>query len=192
MDSIKTWLSEKLLLLKYKILGMPDPEPVPLSRWSLESPFQTWNIYSKILLLASILLFVAILILHSCRRPAIPSEASVRRRVAPRTVSSPVTFPVLFHLWLQRFTRFWAVCVMLTVPWEWVRLYQIEVAKKMAVLSEGFPKTCYSENLSFWETVRVWLSWHFTWANDSCETYYQALMVNPFWEVTPLMGPEPA
>ncbi|XP_030068377.1 uncharacterized protein LOC115476245 [Microcaecilia unicolor] len=188
MDSIRTWLLEKIIHLKHTILGTPDPEPVPLYCWSLESPFQTWNIYSKILLAASILLFVAILISLSCRRPVLHSEAKVKRRAAARTPSSPVTVAGLLHAWLQGFVCLLALCMILTVPWEWVRLYQIEVAKKMAVLSEGFAKNCNSENPSFWEMVRICLSWHFAWANDSCEVYYRALMVNPFWEVTPLMA----
>ncbi|KAJ1123073.1 hypothetical protein NDU88_001546, partial [Pleurodeles waltl] len=51
----------------------------------------------------------------------------------------------------------------------------------------GFPNNCNSENLSLWGSFKVWLSWHFAWESDSCENYHRALVVDPFWEVTPLM-----
>ncbi|XP_053561441.1 uncharacterized protein LOC128652488 isoform X2 [Bombina bombina] len=54
--------------------------------------------------------------------------------------------------------------------------------------SMGYSKSCYRDDLSLWATIKVWLSWNFSWNSDSCEDYYKALIVDPFWEVTPLMA----
>ncbi|KAJ1123071.1 hypothetical protein NDU88_001544, partial [Pleurodeles waltl] len=134
MESIRMWLAQKLWFFKSRVLGLSDTEPPPLSKWSSESPFRTWNIYSKAFLAVSILLFVAFFVLTRYRRKVIYSKQLVRRRPAPRSECAPAG--QLLHTWLEGFALFLVFCMMLTLPWEWVRLYQIEVAKKMAVLSE--------------------------------------------------------
>lgn len=52
---------------------------------------------------------------------------------------------------------------------------------------QGYARSCYQADLSFWETMKIWFSWNFSWDIGSCESYYKALMVDPFWEVNPLM-----
>lgn len=182
------WVAQKLWFLKSRIWSSFDTEPPPLSKWSSESPFRTWNMHSKAFLAASILLFAAFFVLAWRRRKVMYSKQLVRRRPATRSQCAPAAAGQLLHTWLEGFALFLVLCMIMTLPWEWVRLYQIEVAKKMAVLSEGFPNNCNSENLSLWGSFKVWLSWHFAWESDSCENYHRALVVDPFWEVTPLMA----
>ncbi|XP_075441345.1 uncharacterized protein LOC142486774, partial [Ascaphus truei] len=188
MDSVRMWLLKKVDFLKHMILGSPDVEPAPLPPWSLESPFQTWNIYSKASLAASMLCFIGFLVLFSRKKPIGHSKSLVKRKTALRLNVRTVHNRPTLDTWLEAFALLMVLCLFVTIPWEWVRLYQIEVAKKTTVLSEGYSNSCYREDHSFWEAVKVWLSWNFSWDKDSCEKYYKALIVDPVWEVTPLMG----
>ncbi|XP_070535005.1 uncharacterized protein [Ptychodera flava] len=74
-----------------------------------------------------------------------------------------------------------------SVPWEWIRMYQIEVAKRTAILYQDFPAECTPQNMSWMQSLKAWFSWCFTWGHDPCYQYHHALLVNPIWEVTPLM-----
>ncbi|XP_063815444.1 uncharacterized protein LOC135055374 isoform X2 [Pseudophryne corroboree] len=188
MEMMCSWILNKIIFLKHKLVGLPDTEPALPPPWSLESPFQNWTVYSKASLAASMVFFAIFIILHLCKRPTVPTKTMARRASSP-LMKGPVLFeqPLLFA-WSYSFALLLILCLFVSIPWEWVRLYQIEVAKKASVLSEGYSRSCYQADLSFWETLKVWLSWNFSWERDSCESYYKALMVDPFWEVTPLMS----
>ncbi|OWF38492.1 uncharacterized protein LOC110466223 [Mizuhopecten yessoensis] len=74
-----------------------------------------------------------------------------------------------------------------SLPWEFVRLYQIEIAKKMANLQIGVPKECVPDQMSFLQSFRNWLFSMLSWQPNPCEKYYKMLMVDPLWEVSPIM-----
>ncbi|XP_033743839.1 uncharacterized protein LOC117329797 [Pecten maximus] len=74
-----------------------------------------------------------------------------------------------------------------SLPWEFVRLYQIEVAKKMANLQVGVPDECTPSQISLLQTFRNWLFSILSWQPNPCEKYYKMLMVDPLWEVSPIM-----
>ncbi|XP_078664655.1 uncharacterized protein LOC144907443 [Branchiostoma floridae x Branchiostoma belcheri] len=74
-----------------------------------------------------------------------------------------------------------------SLVWEWVRMYQIEVAKKAATVHVGFPAECSTDTIGAWTSIKSYLRWHLSWSHDPCEQYHQALLVDPFWEVNPLM-----
>ncbi|KAM4623106.1 uncharacterized protein O3C94_020808 [Discoglossus pictus] len=188
MNSIHLWFLNKLYFLKHTIFGLPDAEPVQTWPWSLESPFPTWNIYSKASFAASILCFIVFLARFSLKKQIGYSKAVSRKKSAPKLTAQTASDHPLLDIWVQTFALILILCLFISIPWEWVRLYQIEVAKKTTVLSEGYARSCEREDLTLWETLKVWLSWNFSWDNDSCEDYYKALIVDPFWEVTPIMA----
>ncbi|XP_076082735.1 uncharacterized protein LOC143053824 isoform X1 [Mytilus galloprovincialis] len=76
---------------------------------------------------------------------------------------------------------------LVSIPWEYVRLFQIEVAKRMAVMGKGVPSECYPERMTITESVRYWMVSQLSWQHDPCEKYHTALLVDPLWEITPLM-----
>ncbi|XP_071141681.1 uncharacterized protein [Mytilus edulis] len=76
---------------------------------------------------------------------------------------------------------------LVSIPWEYVRLFQIEVAKRMAVMGKGVPSECYPERMTITESVRYWMLLQLSWQHDPCEKYHTALLVDPLWEITPLM-----
>lgn len=190
MGSLGSWILNKVNFLRYKIVGLPETEPSLPPPWSLESPFQKWTIYSKASLAAAVACFIISIILHSRRPSIVPKKMMVisRRLMAPKIKDSVVSESCILETWLYHLALLLMLCLFISIPWEWVRLYKIEVAKKATILSEGYARSCYQQDLSFWETLKIWLSWNFSWDSDSCESYYKALMVDPFLEVTPLMA----
>lgn len=76
---------------------------------------------------------------------------------------------------------------LISIPWEYVRLFQIEVAKRMAVMEKGVPKECYPDKMTISQSIRYWLLMQLSWQHDPCEKYHKALLVDPLWEITPLM-----
>ncbi|XP_069808395.1 chloride channel CLIC-like protein 1 isoform X1 [Dendropsophus ebraccatus] len=180
MGSLGGWILSKFNFLRCRIESEPSLPPP----WSLESPFQKWTLYSKASLAAAIACFIFI-ILHSRRRPVVPKKMMVMKRLTSLQINDSES--CILDTWHYHLVLLLILCLFVSIPWEWVRLYQIEVAKKATILSEGYARSCYQQDLSFWETLKIWLSWNFSWDRDSCESYYKALMVDPLWEVTPLM-----
>ncbi|KAM5135423.1 chloride channel CLIC-like protein 1 [Mantella aurantiaca] len=186
MESVYSWIRSKMV-------GLPEDEPRLPPLWSLDSPFKQWTIYSKALLASSLICFIVFLILQLCKRTPVTTKAMVSKAMTRRLVAAPlkgVSEPQrpLLDRWLHYLLLLLVVSLFISIPWEWFRLYKIEVAKKMRILSEGYARSCYQADLSFWETMKIWLSWNFSWDIGSCESYYKALMVDPFWEVNPLMA----
>ncbi|XP_056403969.1 chloride channel CLIC-like protein 1 [Hyla sarda] len=188
MESLCRWILSKVNFLRYKIVGLPETEPPVPPPWSLESPFEKWTIYSKASLAAAVACFLIFIILHSRRQSTVPKMMMINRRLAATPINDlVVSESCILDTWLYHLALLLILCLFISIPWEWVRLYQIEVAKKATILSEGYARSCYQQDLSFWETLKIWLSWNFSWGSD-CESYYKALMVDPLWEVTPLMA----
>ncbi|XP_070208379.1 uncharacterized protein [Littorina saxatilis] len=78
------------------------------------------------------------------------------------------------------------LCV--SIPWEFCRLYQAAIGNRAAVASEGVPAECSVESLSLLQTLKVWLSRQLAWSHDNpCERYFNAMFVDPLWDVTPFM-----
>ncbi|KAK3087354.1 hypothetical protein FSP39_004995 [Pinctada imbricata] len=76
---------------------------------------------------------------------------------------------------------------LISLPWEYVRLYQMEVAKRMATIQQGAPAECIPQSMGMYQSLKYWLQWHFSWQTDPCEQFHRALMVDPLWEVPPMM-----
>lgn len=58
-----------------------------------------------------------------------------------------------------------------SIPIEYVRLFQIEAAKRMAVMGKGVPSECYPEKMTITESVRYWMLSQLSWQHDPCEKY---------------------
>ncbi|XP_078585389.1 uncharacterized protein LOC144867367 [Branchiostoma floridae x Branchiostoma japonicum] len=94
-----------------------------------------------------------------------------------------------FHVqsWYRTAAMSLLVLLVFSLGWEWVRMYQIEAAKKAATVHVGFPAECSTDSIGTWTSIKSWMRWHLSWSRDPCEQYHQALLVDPFWEVNPLM-----
>lgn len=119
---------------------------------------------------------------------------------------------LIFFLW--RGVALWRIAVVLvigSVAWTWIHLYKVALSKKQATLSRlgETPQRCLVEKQGWAAAFKgAWYSalgeiqsFHLhVFENctpsfidsisgiqdNKCEAYYEALMVDPFWEITPL------
>ncbi|CAH1772322.1 unnamed protein product [Owenia fusiformis] len=75
----------------------------------------------------------------------------------------------------------------ISIPWEFIRLYQNEVAKKSSVMYQGMPSDCIPKDMTVWQSWKSWCMWQLSWEDSPCDKYHHALLVDPFWEVTPML-----
>ena len=82
------------------------------------------------------------------------------------------------------------ILMAISSAWHWVHLYKKALSKRHAAIMENQnpPKECFPEKMSlsdlFFNAV-IHASYS---ANDKCSKYHEALMVDPFWEVSPTMA----
>lgn len=76
-----------------------------------------------------------------------------------------------------------------SVAWTWIHLYKVALSRKQATLTKlgEIPQKCLVEKQG-WMSAMTDAVKGMVGVKDSskCEAYYEALMVDPFWEVTPL------
>ncbi|XP_061196030.1 uncharacterized protein LOC133204286 [Saccostrea echinata] len=77
--------------------------------------------------------------------------------------------------------------LLLSIPFEYMRLYQEQVAKKVAVMKVGAPRECVPQEMNFMESLKYWINWELSWVHDPCEKYHKAMLVDPLWEISPLL-----
>ncbi|XP_041361333.1 uncharacterized protein LOC121377417 [Gigantopelta aegis] len=77
---------------------------------------------------------------------------------------------------------------LISIPWEFARLYQKEVSVRAAKTTAGEPQECFPGGMGIFQSLRAWSQHHFSWSDDDpCGKYYYYLLVDPLWELTPLM-----
>ncbi|XP_013791239.1 chloride channel CLIC-like protein 1 [Limulus polyphemus] len=115
---------------------------------------------------------------------------------------SEFTIPVLFFFglvllkvnfvyksWFQVILRLLAIIFIFSFGIEWINLYKIQLAKKHASLSSGsVPQECSPDDMDWWQSIKTWFKSGVMVEENLCEKYYKSIMVDPFWEVTPLMA----
>ncbi|VDI45935.1 Hypothetical predicted protein, partial [Mytilus galloprovincialis] len=62
-----------------------------------------------------------------------------------------------------------------------------DVTLKFFKFDLGVPSECYLEQMTITESVRYWMVSQLSWQHDPCEKYHTVLLVDPLWEITPLM-----
>lgn len=87
--------------------------------------------------------------------------------------------------WKQQFWYLIVGLFLISIPWEWFRLYRKEFAKKQAEMIKQFPRSCIPNNMTISQSVSLWLSNLATWKEDECAKYHEAILVDPVWEVSP-------
>lgn len=86
-------------------------------------------------------------------------------------------------------TQLWGVlfiCFIVSIPWEWYRLYRKAFASKQAQMEKEIPKHCRPDHeLRPLESLTLWLKNSFTFTDDTCVKYQEMLLVDPIWEISP-------
>ena len=49
------------------------------------------------------------------------------------------------------------------------------------------PAECTPAQMGLLESLRHWIQWQVSWKHDPCENYHRALIIDPIWEVPPMM-----
>ena len=89
------------------------------------------------------------------------------------------------HTLLGFFIIFIWISFIVSVPWEWMHLYKKVIAEKMAT-KMSTSSECFKEKMSYLSLVKYWLQDSFSFSDNECLKYYNAEIVEPFWEVTPV------
>ena len=81
------------------------------------------------------------------------------------------------------FILLWA-SFLVSVPWEWMRLYKEAISRKTAA-KMSVSSECFGEKMSYISLMKYWLQNTFSFSDDECLKYYNSEIIDPFWEVTP-------
>lgn len=80
----------------------------------------------------------------------------------------------------------WMVLLVISVPWEWYRLYLEAQSAHVAEMMKGVPEECMpSKDVSMWSNAAKILRATFVVAEDPCLKYQKAILVDPLSDVTP-------
>ena len=52
---------------------------------------------------------------------------------------------------------------------------------------QGTPIECSPDRMSVMQKFGYWMEYHFSWNHNPCEKYYKTVLVDPVWEISPLM-----
>ena len=66
-------------------------------------------------------------------------------------------------------------------------MYKSALSKKTAASLKDIPPECSPNKMTAWSSIRLWLKDHFSTESDQCAIYHEAILVDPIWEVSPLM-----
>eukprot|EP00111_Clytia_hemisphaerica_P020834 TCONS_00061441-protein len=92
---------------------------------------------------------------------------------------------------MGRLTFLFFVVFVISVCWEYYRMYKMALAKKTASTMQlpKPPEQCLPvEKISELDALLIWFKDRFTLADDECVKYHENLLVDPFWEVSPMMA----
>ncbi|XP_064626727.1 chloride channel CLIC-like protein 1 [Lineus longissimus] len=93
------------------------------------------------------------------------------------------------HLsWTQQTKRLVIICFLISVPWNWLHLYKKAAARKLTEVIKGIPDECRPSDTSWLSSMNSWYRTTFTFMENKCDKYHEALMVDPFWEVSPFQA----
>lgn len=87
--------------------------------------------------------------------------------------------------WYRQCWYLFGLLFIVSIPWEWFRLYRKEYAEKQAELIKEMPSHCASKNMTITERMSLWMTGLLSWSEDDCIKFQEAILVDPVWEVSP-------
>ncbi|XP_002154667.3 chloride channel CLIC-like protein 1 isoform X1 [Hydra vulgaris] len=91
-------------------------------------------------------------------------------------------------LWRRNIILVVFFCFLLSIPWEWYRMYKSALSKKTATSLKDIPHECTPNKVTAWNSIRLWFKDLISTTPDQCAMYYESILVDPIWEVSPLMA----
>ncbi len=115
----------------------------------------------------------------------LPSSSFVTTETLWTLAAAASLMAALSLLWKTLTT--WKVPFLLLVVstgWHWTHLYKKALSKKHATLNDkDIPSQCFPERMKWWQAMA-----EVAFPSKACHTYYEALVVDPLWEVSPTMA----
>jgi len=108
--------------------------------------------------------------------------------LAAYVIHQLVAYPM--HLMGKMVYLFMCVFIV-SVCWEYYRMYKVALAEKTANIMKlpTPPEQCSPiGKLSELDALLIWVKDRFTFADDECVKYHENLLVDPLWEVSPIVA----
>jgi hypothetical protein len=105
-------------------------------------------------------------------------------------VSVLISILILFEIcttmsWYRQCCYLFGYLIIISIPWEWFRLYRKAYAEKQAEFMKVIPSACFPRNMTIMERFSLWMTDALSWKRDECIAYQESILVDPLWEVSP-------
>ncbi|KAM9108485.1 chloride channel CLIC-like protein 1 isoform 1-T4 [Megaptera novaeangliae] len=88
--------------------------------------------------------------------------------------------------WYTQLKRVLFISFLISLGWNWMYLYKLAFAQHQAEVAKMEPlNNVCAENMDWTGSLLEWLRSSWTYKDDSCQKYYELLLVNPIWLVPP-------
>ncbi|XP_059946195.1 chloride channel CLIC-like protein 1 isoform X2 [Mesoplodon densirostris] len=88
--------------------------------------------------------------------------------------------------WYTQLRRVLFISFLISLGWNWMYLYKLAFAQHQAEVAKMEPlNNVCAENMDWTGSLLEWLRSSWTYKDDSCQKYYELLLVNPIWLVPP-------
>lgn len=88
--------------------------------------------------------------------------------------------------WYRQCWYVFGLLFLISIPWEWFRLYKQSYARKQVEYLKEIPKQCLAaKNMAIMDRISVWIAGSLTWKQDDCIKYQEAILIDPIWEISP-------
>ncbi|XP_006866068.1 PREDICTED: chloride channel CLIC-like protein 1 [Chrysochloris asiatica] len=88
--------------------------------------------------------------------------------------------------WYTQLRRVLFISFLISLGWNWIYLYKLAFAQHQAEVAkmEPFSNVC-AEKMDWSGSIWEWFKSTWTFQDDSCQKYYELVVVNPIWLVPP-------
>ena len=66
-------------------------------------------------------------------------------------------------------------------------MYKSALSNKVATPIKEIPPECFPNKMPALDRIMLWLKDQFSTGPEQCALYHEAILVDPLWEVSPLM-----
>lgn len=87
--------------------------------------------------------------------------------------------------WYTQLRRVFIISFLFSLGWNWIYLYKVAFAQHQADVAKMAPLNNLCAEMDWTGSLWEWFRSSWTYKDDSCQKYYELLLVNPIWLVPP-------
>lgn len=88
--------------------------------------------------------------------------------------------------WYTQLKRIFVISFLVSLGWNWIYLYKVAFAQRQADIAKMEPLASQCAAKMDWTgSLWEWFTSSWTYKDDSCQKYYELLLVSPIWLVAP-------